>query len=317
VSIWAVVNPTPGAKTLSVVQALGQAMTAEMQTYIGTVTTSVAAACINAQTTANSNQNSSLPAIAGTTGDMAVGAFVTIGTINSINQTQIWLLNTNRQNAGARAANAGSSITFTLAQAAGAVNAGVGCDIVAAATAPFIPVDYSTSRTVPRVLSDATQALNLNLFKNPIPFAQYDWGKPFAIRPAPPQPTPVNLSIYSPPVVAQPFAQYDWNKPAIPRLAKPLDPAFNPNLFTNPIPFGPYDYGRGPARVPSAPRDYSQGLNLSLIAVPFAQLDWSKPIRFAPAPRDMSAPMNLSLMGTATQQLHARPFFVTMGLRPL
>lgn len=168
---------------------------------------------------------------------------------------------------------------------------------------------------IPPGREEVSKGLNLSLFTNPIPFAQFDWSKPTRIAPPPPQPLQINLSLSFPPL---PFAQYDWSKPAAPIYGSTLTLPLNINLFTNPIPFGPYDYSRGPTPVPQARRDLSQSLNLQLFTnqVPFMQLDWSRATRVAPPMRGISGDFkNLPLTGGTT--IHANPFFATMGLRPL
>src|SRR5215467_9505674 len=93
VYIYAVVSPTSGTKNLKVVQT-ATGLSAELQSYTGTPTSSVAAACTNVLTangTAGISASFGTAAQSGVSGDMYVSAYVA-GTIVSVNQTQIYLL---------------------------------------------------------------------------------------------------------------------------------------------------------------------------------------------------------------------------------
>lgn len=192
---------------------------------------------------------------------------------------------------------------------------------------PFIPTDV-LKPFVPRYPLPLDQALNINLFTNPIPFAQYDWAKPVRIPHAPPDlsvqlnpnlftnpfpfsqgysnslfwdritPSPdqiYNPNLYSVVVVSNPFNQTDWSKSFALRPVSPLDQALNINLFTNPIPFNQIDWSK-PVRSPRASVQPPDTLNPNIFTnpIPFNQVDWSKPVRILLAQLDQQ-PLNLNL----------------------
>lgn len=129
--IYAVVNPTSGvSKTLSVVFTGTVGISAEMQSYIGTVTTSVAAACTNVLTANGLGTTAATAAQSGASGDMYVSAYVS-ATINSVNNTSIYLLAPAGNDAAAnRLLSTGVSATLSAALTS-ALWAAVSCDIVA------------------------------------------------------------------------------------------------------------------------------------------------------------------------------------------
>lgn len=175
---------------------------------------------------------------------------------------------------------------------------------------PFSQLEWGRVFVPARERPEATRALNINLFTNPIPFAQFDWNRPLGIAPPPPQSLPFNLSLNI--IIQAPFALYDWNTVAPPRLAVPLTLPLNLSLFTNPIPFSQFDWSK-PFGLPPAKPNPTDALNLQLFtnpipffnlvgspfvdqsftppqmpynaalytivlaALPFAQFDWSKP----------------------------------------
>lgn len=141
VYIYAVVNPTSGtSKTLRVVNGTATGVGAEMQSYSGTETSSVAAACTNVLTANGTTSGTGVAANVGTasqsgvSGDMYVSCYTTdVGAINSVNQTQIYrLLPAGNDSAGNRAASAGSAIALTmnLDNLAADQWCAVSCDIV-------------------------------------------------------------------------------------------------------------------------------------------------------------------------------------------
>lgn len=221
-------------------------------------------------------------------------------------------------------------------------------------TLPFNQTDWAIGvRQRPQPLP--SDPLNLNLFTNPIPFNQVDWARPFPVPRAPWWPDAVfNNSLFPSTAVPAPFIPLDWSKPFALRGTPPLDPPLNINLFINPIPilnlagssrnipgfaappqpyninlYGivvvtvlPFNQNYWPAVTRPAvvlPLPAPLNLNLFTNPIPFAQFDWSKPFPF-PHPLPLPPlPMNLSLTApiVVSTVLHARPFFVTMGLRPL
>jgi|SRR5882724_246331 len=136
--IYAVVTPTSGAsKTLRVVNAVATGTSAELQSYAGTVTTSVATACTNALvangTTSGAAQDLGTAAQSGANGDMYVSAYSTPAAIASVSDTQIYLLAPAGNDAAAnRFPSTGATHSLTWHNASG-VNgwAAVSCDIVA------------------------------------------------------------------------------------------------------------------------------------------------------------------------------------------
>jgi hypothetical protein len=135
--IYAVVNPTSGAsKNLKVVNGTATGTSAELQSYSGTVTSSVAAACTNVLVANGTTPAGAVGTAAqsGASGDMYVSAYVTNGTINSLSDTTIYLLApTGNDAAGNRFASTGASHTLTFTCQSGSPYAIVSCDIVAAA----------------------------------------------------------------------------------------------------------------------------------------------------------------------------------------
>lgn len=137
VSAYAVVNPTVGtSKTLSVVQGASGAISAELQSYSGTVTTSVAAACTNflsaAGNVGSGTSNVGTAAQSGSSGDMYVSAYGDAGSVNSLSDTSIYLLSPTGLDAAAnRFPSTGSSHSLTANVGAGNW-AAISFDIVAA-----------------------------------------------------------------------------------------------------------------------------------------------------------------------------------------
>jgi hypothetical protein len=135
--LYAVVNPTSGTKNLKVINGTATGTSAEMQSYTGTVTTSVAAACTNVLT-ANGGAVSGTfgtAAQSGASGDMYVSGYVTADSITSVQQTSIYLLApAGNDAAGNRQASTGTSVSLTATGSIGATSgwAAVSCDIVAA-----------------------------------------------------------------------------------------------------------------------------------------------------------------------------------------
>jgi hypothetical protein len=137
VYIYAVVNPTVGAsKTLRVVNAVATGTGAELQSYSGTVTSSVAAACTNALVAngAGINGNGGTAAQSGANGDMYVSAYVT-ALISSLSDTSIYLLSpAGNDSAANRFPSVGATHALTANMNDSSLGwAAVSCDIVASA----------------------------------------------------------------------------------------------------------------------------------------------------------------------------------------
>lgn len=187
----------------------------------------------------------------------------------------------------------------------------------------------------PRNQVDATAATNINLFANPIPFAQLAWPN---VAPPPNAPPPVslalNIGLFPPPSVQAPFVNL-W-APVAQLLPTPPDPYMTAYLqqplyavaniqlrvvflsqpFT-PIPsrpeLQPYNLallsGAPPPPAPFIPVDWSKPFfprtqidatratnpNLFTNPIPFAQYDWARPIAMTVAPPPVQPPVALVL----------------------
>jgi hypothetical protein len=138
--LYAVVNPTPGSKTLKVVNGTATGTSAMAQSYTGTVTSSAAAACTNALV-ANSDAggNFGTAAQSGASGDMYISGYVSNGTINSVSNTSVYLLApAGNDAAGNRLLSTGASVALTCNLPANNHCAAVSCDIVAAGAATLV-----------------------------------------------------------------------------------------------------------------------------------------------------------------------------------
>lgn len=137
--LYGLVNPTIGTGlTLRVVNAVTTPESAEMQSYTGTVTSSVASACTNALnangTTAGTALNSGTAAQSGANGDMYISGY-TAGIINSVSDTSIYLLSpAGNDAAGNRFASTGATHALTANIGTFDGWAAVSCNIVAGGT---------------------------------------------------------------------------------------------------------------------------------------------------------------------------------------
>ena len=193
---------------------------------------------------------------------------------------------------------------------------------------PFVPVDWSK---ISEVFAAPAQAmpLNINLFTNPIPFAQFDWSMPVRFRVSTQDQVPYNLSLLGIQVTAPfyqtdwqsartitrsapdmpapnvvllnllstPFSKTDWATTSRVRYA-PQDPVpANTNLFPNPYPFAQYDWSKpqqSPNWQPSRSSDFNPNLSAIPIPPPFVPVDWSKPFRVPGLPPG-SGPLNINV----------------------
>lgn len=198
-----------------------------------------------------------------------------------------------------------------------------------ATVSPFYTQDFSTSKRLPNIpvavspnlvlnqfstpfvnnpvnntkdlvgLLDQTQQTNINLFTNPIPFAQLDYSKTGNIPDwAPPTAYP-NLVINTT-VVPNPFIPVDYNRVFTPVIAKPDQQALNINIYTNPIPFGPYAWNSMRAAKASIDPQLPNLVILQPIGAPFSQLDWSKAYRVNPKSSNQNDLPNLLLIQPAS-----------------
>jgi hypothetical protein len=142
---------------------------------------------------------------------------------------------------------------------------------------PFAQYDWSKPFFPPSQIS-ATLATNINLLTNPIPFGPFDWSARVSFLPRnPPQAQPYNPLIFS----EVPFAQRDWfaRPQALPHNPPQATP-YNPLIFSE-VPFIPGNFG-GPKFGPTfavAPQPYNVNLYSVSVAPPFALYDWSRPTK--------------------------------------
>lgn len=136
--LYAVVNPTSGTKQLRVIQT-ATGLGAEMQSYTGTVTSSVAAACTNALvangSSAGGTANHGTAAQSGANGDMYISGYTNNSSINSVSDTSVYLLvPAGNDSAGNRLLSTGASVALTASMSGALDWAAVSCDIVASVT---------------------------------------------------------------------------------------------------------------------------------------------------------------------------------------
>jgi hypothetical protein len=211
-----------------------------------------------------------------------------------------------------------------------------------ATAAPFAQLDWGQVRRVADFLPPAHQALNLNLYTNPIPFAQYSWPSTFNIPGQPPQRAPYNINLYTavgteilrapmlgkPALSARSAAQYlgtpatllatptaapfvpiDWSVPRrVADFLPPLQP-YNVLIFSE-VPFGQTEWPRQkkPPVVPPQSQPYN-GLLYS--EVPFNQLDWPTTHAVPDFPVARQQPLNMAL-----SDLNPIPFGQDVWLAP-
>ncbi|HXB11919.1 MAG TPA: hypothetical protein VNZ45_08045 [Bacteroidia bacterium] len=135
VYLYGRINPTVGTnKTLSVVNGVTTGESAEMQSYSGTVTSSVAAACTNVLTangTTAGTQSVGTAAQSGANGDYYISGYMTPGGISALSNITIYNLSpAGNDAAGNGVASTGTSISLT-ATIPTSTWAAVSCDIVA------------------------------------------------------------------------------------------------------------------------------------------------------------------------------------------
>lgn len=156
---------------------------------------------------------------------------------------------------------------------------------------PFYTRDFSVP-FVPVPAKPDQQALNLNLYKNPIPFAQYDWSKPVTVR--------ANLSDQTYPILvanfSAPFNQTDWSKTRW-ELISPDQTYPNLLLIQPPaVPFFPVDFQKN-ATIPSVPSP-AMGSNQNLFTnpIPNNQYDWTKLWGVRPIVSDQNNLPNIAVL---------------------
>jgi hypothetical protein len=151
VYIYAVVNPTAGTKSLQVVQSVAAAMGCIMQTFKGTITTSVAAACTNALvangTTGAANAAVGTAAQSGSAGNAYVSGYICQGGITTTSDFGITLLAPGPNDSASTVfvTNSGGShsSTFTVTTS-GSQWAAISCNLVEAAA----NVDFDSATTI-------------------------------------------------------------------------------------------------------------------------------------------------------------------------
>src|SRR6267142_674894 len=142
---------------------------------------------------------------------------------------------------------------------------------------PFNQYNYPESVRVPKAPFDLSVQINLNLFKNPIPFNQFDWSVTERIPHAPfDLSIQTNINLFKNPY---PFNQYDWPEPI--RIRKtPFDLSVltNPNLFKNPIPISNTQgitTSWGVADLPVPQQPYNQSLYAVTVTVTLMGQVWT------------------------------------------
>jgi hypothetical protein len=163
---------------------------------------------------------------------------------------------------------------------------------------PFNQLDWSKPIRTRLATPITPDALNINLFTNPIPFYNVESTRPTLRRSLPAVDVAYNQNLYSIVVTSAPFAQTDWAKPfRVPSAPFRPDQALNINIFTNPYPFYNADSSRPvPIRRQAlAESNYNSALyTIAIVAAPFNQTEWlrSRPI----APLTLSeSPLNINL----------------------
>lgn len=151
-------------------------------------------------------------------------------------------------------------------------------------TAPFYQTSWPSVSPVKPVPPQPIP-YNDQLYTNPLPFAQYDWSKPFQIAPRAADVYQPYQNFYPLTVIFAPFYQSSW--PSV-NPVKPVPPQatpYNSELYTNPIPFAQYDWSKPVSIAPKASDVYQPYGNFYpvVILVPFAQYDWPtvKPVKTA------------------------------------
>ena len=187
--------------------------------------------------------------------------------------------------------------------------------VVTVVALPFAQMD--TFRPFfPRPSPPLTEALNPNVFTNPIPILNISYPPAQALRGSAPYDAAYNQSLYSVTVTISPFITVDLPRPFFPRSAPALAESLNPNLFTNPFPFNQFDYPQA-RRTSQAPFDLSVTLNLNIFTnpIPFAQYDWPQVRR--PLPGSVGDPQNFTLLVSLGPGVPASEyevmFFANMG----
>ena len=278
-AIYALVAPTAGNKQLKITWTGTNECSLGCASYTGASQAAIATACPNGVTSSGTSAAPNI-VVTSATGDIVFGIFndnnqVWTTTSGNTVWTETALVVENA--AGAYVAGA-ASVTLTYNIAASDTWSSAGCDVaqVAAAANPFVAPDRSPPSSIRVSPYDLSQALNPNLFKNPIPFMVTDRRPAFRVPLALPQPPQsLNLNLFKNPI---PFNQFDWSKPL--RLpAAPFDKSvqINPNLFQNPIPFLNLATVPSPQR-PTQPfaQPYNAGLyTIAVVQAPFNQTDWS------------------------------------------
>jgi hypothetical protein len=172
---------------------------------------------------------------------------------------------------------------------------------------PFVYVDVPPISAVKRSAPGADQSLNPNLFKNPVPFNQFDYPPVRAIRLTKRMfnELPLNINLHKNPF---PFNQYDYQPVhTVPQARVETNQSLNIELFRNPYPFNQSDYSK-----PYFPvvRPYPQdGLNLNLFKnpIPFYNDDPSQ-VRGFKLQAFFEAPYNQNLFSITVVQ---QPFVQT------
>jgi hypothetical protein len=182
---------------------------------------------------------------------------------------------------------------------------------------PVIPADLSKS-SFPKQATPQPQGSSLALSANLGPWTQTDFNKPSQPLPAVAQPYVASIALLAPPV-GTPIVPFDWSKPFFPRSQVDASILTNPNLFppaAPQAPFVPVDWSK-----PYFPRtqiDATQDTNQLIFnnPVPFAQLDWSKPVTVASVPGAPFVNAQPLLTAIPSTPITLRPPFLSKPVMP-
>lgn len=262
--IWGLLNPVSGAQTLSITWLNNQAACGSGISFTGVEQSSLAAALTGVQ----NNTGTTGPAactVASAIGDIVVSCQASVFcTLTEDNISIYHSVAANGTGLSANRATGAASVTLSATQSSAQTWAASGINVHAAASATV-------------------------QLRTPFLSKLFSW-------PRAPVFQPYNLALYTVAVAQAPFVQTNWSKPFFPETPSLGSPSVNINLFTNPIPFGPYDYGEGPSRIPPFRPDATQPLNPNLFTnpIPFAKFDWF-PVGQPPNSPPQALPYNINV----------------------
>lgn len=140
---------------------------------------------------------------------------------------------------------------------------------------PFFQTDWSAAHTIPDMLPGLTLPNNINIYTNPFPNNQYEWGRQRFPLYLTPDNNP-NIVIH----IGSPVFPKDWSKTQF--LSNVPSPymALNINLYSispSSLPFNQYDWVKVYS-IKSVPLNINlPDLVLQNFSTPFVNVDWSRP----------------------------------------